>query len=99
MNRSVALLLALLACTAGAAAVEINRASQAELESLKGVGPALSEAVLGERQRQPFADWADLLARVPGLGRRSARRLSDQGVTVDGQAYGPAPAPLRPPKP
>lgn len=70
-----------------ARALEANTASQAELEQLKGVGVAMSERLLQARTRSPFTGWGDLMARVPGLGRRTAKRLSDQGLTVQGRAY------------
>ncbi|UUX97503.1 ComEA family DNA-binding protein [Aquabacterium sp. J223] len=91
--RPVPALLSLLVLASQAAALDLNRATQAELESLRGVGPGLSAAVLQARAERPFADWRDLEARVPGLGERSARRLSDQGGRVQGQ---PHPAALRP---
>ena len=73
---------------AGAAlALEINLASEAELDSVRGMGPAMSRAILAERQRKPFADWADLMRRVKGIKDARARQLSSEGVTVNGQPY------------
>ncbi|HEX2540585.1 MAG TPA: helix-hairpin-helix domain-containing protein [Caldimonas sp.] len=69
------------------AAVEINRASQAELESIKGVGPALSSLIVDERRKGDFAGWDDLRARVKGVGPSTAERLSRAGLTVNGKAY------------
>lgn len=68
-------------------ALDVNTASQAELEQLRGVGVALSERLLDERAKRPFADWPDLLARVPGLGRKQAARLSTAGLRVGDQPY------------
>lgn len=87
-------LLGLLCALAGnvraqARAVELNTASQAELEKLKGIGVELSERLLKARSEAPFMDWRDLMARVRGVGPRLARRLSDQGLTVQGRAYAP----------
>ena len=67
---------------------EINNATQARLEQVKGIGVALSERLLQARAAAPFADWADLMARVPGIGPRVAERWSRQGVTVNGQPFG-----------
>jgi competence protein ComEA len=64
--------------------LELNTATQAELERLKGVGVALSERLLQARAQAPFDGWADLQRRVSGLGPRVARRLADQGLTVNG---------------
>jgi competence protein ComEA len=75
--------------TAPAAApdLDVNTATQAQLEQLRGIGVAMSEKLLSERAKQPFADWADLIARVPGVSARSAARLSEQGLRVGERAY------------
>ena len=67
--------------------LDINLASEADLDSLKGVGPATTQRILAERSSAPFADWADLMGRVRGMRATSARKLSDQGLTVNGQPY------------
>jgi competence protein ComEA len=64
--------------------VEANTATRAQLESLPGLGPALVQRLLAAR---PFADWADLMKRVPGVKAATARKLSDAGLRVAGQAY------------
>ena len=57
------------------AAVDLNRASQAELESLPGIGPAKAEAILSYRkQHGPFRRIEDL-QRVPGFGPVTVNRL------------------------
>jgi competence protein ComEA len=92
--RVLALLLLLSArCPVAHAEVELNAASQAALERVKGIGVAMSERLLTARAERPFTDWADLMRRVPGIGERTARRLSQQGVVVAGRPYaGDAPA-------
>ena len=72
------------------AAVDVNKASQAELEAVPGVGTALSSRVLAERQKGPFKDWADLIERVRGVGPGSAAKLSKAGLTVGAAEYKPA---------
>ena len=67
--------------------LDLNRASQAELESIKGVGPALSSAIVDERRRGDFAGWADFMKRVKGVGHASAARFSAAGLTVNGEPY------------
>lgn len=69
------------------AGVEINRASIAELESLGGIGPALSARILQAREGSAFATWEDLRERVRGIGPAKAAQLSAQGLTVSGSAY------------
>jgi competence protein ComEA len=81
------LVLVLATLSFSATALEVNTASQAELEQLRGVGVALSERLLDERAKRPFADWKDLRARVPGLGRKQAARLSAAGLRVADQPY------------
>jgi competence protein ComEA len=80
------------------AAVDVNRATQAELEAVKGVGPGLSGRILQARQAQPFKDWNDLVDRVAGVGHGNAARLSQAGLTVGGNAYDPAAKPAPAPK-
>lgn len=79
------------------AAADVNRASQAELESIKGIGPAMSARLLDERKKAPFKDWSDLIGRVKGLGPGNAARLSEAGLTVNGSRFsGAAPATVKP---
>ena len=74
-----------------ASAVEVNRASEADLDGVRGLGPATTRQILAEREKSPFKDWQDLRRRVQGIGVVSARQLSAQGLTVNGQAF-PEPA-------
>lgn len=69
--------------------LEINTASQAELESLPGIGPALAERMLTARAQAPFKDWPDLRQRVRGLGPAGLRKLSALGLRVAGLAFEP----------
>lgn len=75
-----------LSCTL-AAAVDVNRADQAALEGVKGIGPGLSTKLLKERGTGAFKDWSDLIDRVPGVGAGNAARFSAAGLTVNGKAY------------
>ena len=70
------------------AAVDVNNADQAALDSVAGVGPATSKAILAEREKNGnFKDWADLERRVKGVGSRNAVKLSAAGLTVNGKSY------------
>lgn len=66
-------------------ALEINQANEAELDSIKGMGPALSAKVLRAREQGPFKDWPDLMRRVSGIRAEKAQQFSAQGLTVQGQ--------------
>lgn len=80
---STALFLAMTAM----AAVDINKATEAELDSIKGIGPATSQVIVSERKKGDFKDWSDLLLRVKGIGEARATKLSAEGLTVGGVPY------------
>ena len=93
MSRLVlTILCTLLAMLAGPAAqaADVNQAGAAELEAVKGIGPALSGQILAARQQGQFKSWADLVERVSGMGPGNAARLSQNGLTVAGAAFSPA---------
>jgi competence protein ComEA len=69
--------------------LEVNQASEADLDGLRGIGPPFTRRLLAARAEQPFQDWPDLMRRVSGMGPRMAQRLSDQGLTVQGQPLNP----------
>ena len=87
----LALLLAVFALSAFAA-IDVNQASQAELETVKGIGPGLSAKILKARQASNFKNWDDLVDRVGGVGPGNAARFSQAGLTVSGSAYSGAAA-------
>jgi competence protein ComEA len=82
---------ALLCLCTSAFALDINQANEAELDSIKGMGPSLSTKVLTARAQGPFKDWADLMQRVSGLRQNKAQQFSAQGLTVNGQPFGAKP--------
>lgn len=64
--------------------VDINTASQAELESLPGIGPILAEAILEYRRvHGPFKDIA-AIQDVPGIGPGVYAQIKDL-ITVSGK--------------
>jgi competence protein ComEA len=69
-----------------AAAVEANSADQSQLESVKGIGPSLSNKILAARKQGNFKDWSDLETRVSGIGEKNAAGFSRNGLTVAGKA-------------
>ncbi len=66
------------------AAADVNRATEAELDGIKGLGPAQTRRILAEREKGHFNDWADLQRRVKGMGQERSVQLSDQGLRVNG---------------
>ena len=75
------------------AQVDVNKADQAALDGVKGIGPVTSKAIVDERAKGgPFKDWADFESRVKGVGPKSSVKLSEAGLQVNGQAKSGAPA-------
>lgn len=74
------------------AALDINKASEAELDSIKGIGPGTSSKILTERKKAAFKDWNDFITRVQGIGEIKAAGFSAEGVTVNGAGFKAAPA-------
>ena len=70
-------------------ALEINKANEAELDSIKGMGPAMTRKVLAARTERLFMNWTDLMSRVTGIGKAKAQQFSGQGVLVNGLALKP----------
>jgi competence protein ComEA len=61
--------------------IDVNRATASQLETLPGVGPATSTAIVTERERNgPFLNVDDL-ARVPGIGPAKLAGLRDLVTT------------------
>lgn len=55
--------------------VELNRATEAELAALPGIGPVKARAIVEDRRaRGPYRRLEDL-ARVPGIGPATIARL------------------------
>ena len=96
MRQILLALAALLVSAACLAAVDVNQASEAELDGIKGIGPSLSGKILKARQQQAFKDWPDLMQRVKGISGKSAARLSAAGLRVNGAGYEPDAARPRP---
>ncbi|KAF1046114.1 ComEA family DNA-binding protein [Xylophilus sp.] len=79
--------IAMLTAVAAFAATDVNKATEAELDAVKGIGPATSKLILSERKKGEFKDWNDFIARVKGVGDSRASKLSNEGLTVNGRSY------------
>ena len=85
-KKLVVIALSLWAAAAFAAA-DANKATAAELDAIKGIGPAISAKIVDERKSGAFKDWNDLITRVKGIGETNAAKLSSGGLTVNGASF------------
>ena len=93
MLKKLLAIVALLFAAASFAAVDVNKASSAELDGIKGIGPAISTKILDERKKGNFKDWTDFIERVKGVGDGNGAKFSAEGLTVNGASFkGAAPA-------
>ena len=87
MLKKILAIVAMLYAAACFAAVDVNKATAAELDGIKGIGPAISTKIVDERKKSQFKDWNDFITRVKGIGPGNAVKFSDQGMTVDAASY------------
>jgi competence protein ComEA len=87
MWKKFLVILAMFYAAASFAAVDVNKASAAELDGIKGIGPAISGKIIDERKKGSFKDWQDFIARVRGVGEKNAATFSSEGLTVNGSAF------------
>ena len=88
MLKKILAILALLYAAASFAAVDVNKATAAELDAVKGIGPATSKTIVEERKKHgDFKNWEDFITRTKGVGETKASALSKEGLTVNGAEY------------
>lgn len=92
MFKKILAFLAAMSVVAAFAAVDVNKATEAELDSIKGIGPVTSKLIIGERKKSEFKSWDDFITRVKGVGDKNAAKFSADGMTVGGAAYAGAAA-------
>lgn len=86
MKKLIFVFLALLAFSLSAfAAVNLNTASQAELETLDGVGPVKAQAIVDYRKKNGNFKSVDDLNKVTGFGDKTVNGLKGK-VNVSGSA-------------
>ena len=74
-----------------AAAVNLNTASKAELETVKGIGPQKAEAIVEYRKRNGPFKKVDDLKKVNGFGDKSVAKMHSE-LTVDAASDKPVKA-------
>lgn len=67
------------------AAVNLNSASKAELETVKGIGPQKADAILDYRKKNGPFKKVDDLRNVSGFGDKSVENMRSE-LTVDAAA-------------
>ncbi len=67
------------------AAVNLNTATQAELEGLSGIGPTKAKAILDDRAKNGVFKTIEEIKRVKGIGEATFEKLK-KDITVSGAA-------------
>jgi competence protein ComEA len=80
MNKLFTILLVLVGLMAfpAFAVVNINTATQSDLEMVKGVGPAKAKAIITYREANGNFKNLDELDNVKGFGKASVEKLKDE---------------------
>ena len=89
MKKFIFLLTASLATAFSMAAVNINTASQSELETLPGVGPAKAKAIVEYRKQHGNFKSVEELKNVKGIGESIFAKMKNE-ATVAAPAKKPA---------
>jgi competence protein ComEA len=87
MLKKILAVLVMLWVAVAMAAVDVNKATEADLDSVKGIGPATSKLIMSERKKGEFKDWQDFIQRAKGIGDDRAAKLSAEGLTVNGATF------------
>nr|VFK25861.1 MAG: competence protein ComEA [Candidatus Kentron sp. MB]VFK27218.1 MAG: competence protein ComEA [Candidatus Kentron sp. MB]VFK75097.1 MAG: competence protein ComEA [Candidatus Kentron sp. MB] len=64
-------------------AVDINTASEAELMSIKGIGPVKAERIVAARADGVFCSLEEFARRVKGIGKKTIQVHRDQFTLGD----------------
>lgn len=81
---AVATVMSASSLSAYASPINVNTATQSELESIKGIGPAKAKTIIAERlDGGHFQDANDLQKRVRGIGMKSVEKMVDNGLTIE----------------
>jgi len=80
------------------AAVDINTATQAELETLQGIGPAKAKAIVEYREKNGLFVSVEGLEAVAGIGPGTMKQLGDSITVGNPQAAETTAAVTNPPE-
>lgn len=58
--------------------VDLNRATQEELEGLSGIGPIKARAIINYRSKHGAFKSVEELNNVPGFGEKTVKRLAKE---------------------
>lgn len=78
MHKSLLVLASLIFAFPAFAALNINTATQSELEAVKGLGPAKAKAIIQYREANGNFKHLDELDNVKGFGKASIDKLKDE---------------------
>ena len=93
MKKIILVLIGLFAWASVAfAAVNINTATKAELESIKGIGPVKAQAIIDYRAKYGGFKSVDDLDKVTGIGKATLEKIRGD-VTLSGYVAKPSVAP------
>ena len=87
MLKKILAVVAMFCALSAFAAVDVNKATAADLDGIKGIGPGISSKILDERKKGSFKDWSDFVSRVNGVGEGNAAKFSAAGLTVNGSVF------------
>lgn len=89
MKKLLLAIVMLLVSAASFAVVNVNTATQAELESLQGIGPVKAKAIIDGRIKNGPFKTVDDLDRVKGIGKATIDKLR-KDISVSGATTIPA---------
>lgn len=80
-------LLAVAAAPRLSGATDVNRATQQQLQAVRGIGPKTAQTIIAERTRGgSYESFEDLSDRVKGIGPKKAAALQASGLTLGAAA-------------
>ena len=68
-----------------AAALDVNKATADELQTIKGIGAKTAARIVAERARGEFESLAHLSERLSGIGAKTIKKLEQAGLCAGTQ--------------